>query len=308
MSFFFNIFAQNFTNMPQTLKNIGNSGEIVLYQPDDSLSLEVKLENETVWLSQQQMATLFNTTKQNVSLHINNIFKEGELNKDSVVKESLTTAADGKKYRIAFYNLDVIISVGYRVKSLRGTQFRQWATAVLKDYLLKGYNINQRLVYMEERIDRRLNSIESTLAEHQQKIDFFVKTNLPPIEQVFFNGQFFEARVLLEKLVKSAQKRVVIVDNYIDAATFDILDVRQQGVAADIYSGSLHTTLCNAHNSAAGANPINEHIWTNPSHDRWLIIDDNLFHCGHSIKDMGKKLTAIMLMGTPPETILNALI
>ena len=145
------------------------------------------------------MATLFNTTKQNVSLHINNIFKEGELNKDSVVKESLTTAADGKKYRIAFYNLDVIISVGYRVKSLRGTQFRQWATAVLKDYLLKGYNINQRLVYMEERIDRRLNSIESTLAEHQQKIDFFVKTNLPPIEQVFFNGQFFEARVLLEK-------------------------------------------------------------------------------------------------------------
>ena len=185
--------------MPQTLKNIENSGEIVLYQPDNSLSLEVKLENETVWLSQQQMATLFNTTKQNVSLHINNIFKEGELNKDSVVKESLTTAADGKKYRIAFYNLDVIISVGYRVKSLRGTQFRQWATAVLKDYLLKGYNINQRLVYMEERIDRRLNSIESTLAEHQQKIDFFVKTNLPPIEQVFFNGQFFEARVLLEK-------------------------------------------------------------------------------------------------------------
>ena len=293
--------------MPQTLKNIENSGEIVLYQPDNSLSLEVKLENETVWLSQQQMATLFDTTKQNVSLHINNIFKEGELNKDSVVKESLTTAADGKKYRIAFYNLDVIISVGYRVKSLRGTQFRQWATAVLKDYLLKGYNINQRLVYMEERIDRRLNSIEFTLAEHQQKIDFFIKTNLPPIEQVFFNGQFFEARVLLEKLVKSAQKRVVIVDNYIDAATFDILDVRQQGVTADIYSGSLHTTLCNVHNSAAGANPINEHIWTNPSHDRWLIIDNNLFHCGHSIKDMGKKLTAIMLMGTPPETILNAI-
>ena len=293
--------------MPQTLKNIENSGEIVQYQPDDSLSLEVKLENETVWLSQQQMATLFNTTKQNVSLHINNIFKEGELNKNSVVKESLTTAADGKKYRIAFYNLDVIISVGYRVKSLRGTQFRQWATAVLKDYLLKGYNINQRLVYMEERIDRRLNSIESTLAEHQQKIDFFVKTNLPPIEQVFFNGQFFEARVLLEKLVKSAQKRVVIIDAYIDAATFDILDVRQQGVTADIYSGSLHTTLRNAHNSTAGANPINEHVWTNPSHDRWLIIDDNLFHCGHSIKDMGKKLTAIMLMGTPPETILNAI-
>ena len=114
--------------------------------------------------------------------------------------------------------------------------------------------------------------------------------------------------MLLEKLVKSAQKRVVIIDNYIDAATFDILDIRQQSVTADIYSGSLHTTLCNAHNSAAGANPINEHVWTNPSHDRWLIIDDNLFHCGHSIKDMGKKLTAITLMGATPETILNALI
>ena len=121
---------------------------------------------------------------------------------------------------------------------------------------------------------------------------------------MFFNGQFFEARVLLEKLVKSAQKRVVIIDAYIDAATFDILDVRQQGVSADVYSGSLHTTLCNTHNAAA-VNPINEHVWTTPSHDRWLIIDDNLFHCGHSIKDMGKKLTAITLMGTPPETILN---
>ena len=135
------------------------------------------------------------------------------------------------------YNLDVIISVGYRVKSQRGIQFRRWATSVLKEYLLRGYSVNQQLLAMQRQIDsrfdqqdRRLNSIESTLAEHQQKIDFFVKTNLPPIEQVFFNGQFFEARVLLEKLVKSAQKRVVIVDNYIDAATFDILDVRQPGV------------------------------------------------------------------------------
>ena len=126
------------------------------------------------------------------------------------------------------------------------------------------------------------------------------------MEQVFFNGQFFEARVLLEKLVKSAQRRVVVIDAYIDAATFDILDVREQGVTADIYSGSLHDTLRNAHNSATYAKPINEHIWTSPSHDRWLIIDDNLFHCGHSIKDMGKKLSAIMLMGTPPETVLEA--
>ena len=288
------------------------NNEIVMYQPDETIKLEVRLENDTVWLNAAQMANLFNRDEKTVRKHISNALKE-ELSDTVVVAKFATTtqhgAMEGKFqiHEVSFYNLDVIISVGYRVKSLRGTQFRQWATAVLKDYLLKGYNINQRLVYMEERIDRRLNSIESTLAEHQQKIDFFVKTNLPPIEQVFFNGQFFEARVLLEKLVKSAQKRVVIIDAYIDAATFDILDVRQQGVTADIYSGSLHTTLRNAHNSAAGANPINEHIWTNPSHDRWLIIDDNLFHCGHSIKDMGKKLTAIMLMGTPPETILNAI-
>ena len=296
--------------MPQTFKNIGNSGEIVLYQPDNDIHLEVRLDKETVWLTQQQMSELFQKDRTVITRHISNIFKEGELDEKSNV-QNLHFPFSDKPTKI--YNLDVIISVGYRVKSQRGIQFRRWATSVLKEYLLRGYSVNQQLLAMQRQIDsrfdqqdRRLNSIESTLAEHQQKIDFFVKTNLPPIEQVFFNGQFFEARVLLEKLVKSAQKRVVIVDNYIDAATFDILDVRQPGVTADIYSGSLHTTLCNAHNSAAGTNPINEHIWTNPSHDRWLIIDDSLFHCGHSIKDMGKKLTAIMLMGTPPETILNA--
>ena len=298
--------------MPQT-HNISvvstpkNNGEIVLYQPDDKLSLEVKLENETVWLSQQQMATLFDVKENNITYHIQSIYKSHELDADSTTQKIRVVRQEGNRMvtrHIDFYNLDMIISVGYRVNSANATQFRRWATAVLKDYLLKGYNVNQRLIYMEERIDRRFNAIETTLAEHQNKIDFFVKTNLPPIEQVFFNGQFFEARVLLEKLVKSAQKRVVIIDAYIDAATFDILDVRQQGVSADIYSGSLHTTLCNTHN-AAGVNPINEHVWTSPSHDRWLIIDDNLFHCGHSIKDMGKKLTAIMLMGTPPETILN---
>ena len=298
--------------MPQTYNISGvstskNNGEIVLYQPDDKLSLEVKLENETVWLSQQQMADLFGCSTDNVGLHLKNIYAEKELDQTATTEIFSVVRLEGArrvKRNITHYNLDAILSVGYRVSSRNATQFRRWATAVLKDYLLKGYNINQRLIYMEERIDRRFSAIESTLAEHQNKIDFFVKTNLPPIEQVFFNGQFFEARVLLEKLVKSAQKRVVIIDAYIDAATFDILDVRQQGVSADIYSGSLHTTLCNAHN-AAGVNPINEHVWTTPSHDRWLIIDDNLFHCGHSIKDMGKKLTAITLMGTPPETVLN---
>ena len=299
--------------MPQTYNISGvstpkSNGEIVLYQPDDDIRLEVRLDKETVWLTQQQMSELFQKDRTVITRHISNIFKEGELDEKSNV-QNLHFPFSDKPTKV--YNLDVIISVGYRVKSQRGIQFRRWATSVLKEYLLRGYSVNQQLLAMQRQIDsrfeqqdRRFNAIESTLAEHQNKIDFFVKTNLPPIEQVFFNGQFFEARVLLEKLVKSAQRRVIIIDAYIDAATFDILDVRQQGVSADVYSGSLHTTLCNTHN-AAGVNPINEHVWTTPSHDRWLIIDDNLFHCGHSIKDLGKKLTAITLMGTPPETVLN---
>lgn len=149
------------------------NNEIILYQPDTSISLEVKLEDETVWLTQAQMVDLFQTSKQNISLHTNNIFKEGELDANSVVKENLTTASDGKKYRTKYYNLDVIISVGYRVKSIRGTQFRQWANKILKDYLLHGYSVNQRLLYMESRIDHRLSEHDSQIKELSGKVDFF---------------------------------------------------------------------------------------------------------------------------------------
>ena len=279
--------------------------EIVLYQPNDQLSIEVKLENETVWLTQQQMAMLFNTTRNNITLHIGNIFKEGELDKDSVCKESLLTAADGKVYKTNFYNLDVIISVGYRVKSIVGTKFRQWANRVIKDYMLKGYAVNQRLLSMEERIDKKFHTIENTLADHQEKIDFFVRTNVPPVEQVFFEGEFFAARVLLEKLIQTAKKRMIIIDRYVDAATFEMLDVRAEGVTADIYSDSEYKSLRDMHNATKGLRPVNTHKWSTPSHDRWLIIDDSLYHCGHSLKDMGKKLSAIMLMGTTPDAVLK---
>ena len=279
--------------------------EIALYQPNDQLSIEVKLENETVWLTQQQMAMLFNTTRNNITLHIGNIFKEGELDKDSVCKESLLTAADGKVYKTNFYNLDVIISVGYRVKSIVGTKFRQWANRVIKDYMLKGYAVNQRLLSMEERIDKKFHTIENTLADHQEKIDFFVRTNVPPVEQVFFEGEFFAARVLLEKLIKTAKKRVIIIDRYVDAATFEMLDVRAEGVTADLYSDSEYKSLRDMHNATKGLRPVNTHKWSTPSHDRWLIIDDSLYHCGHSLKDMGKKLSAIMLMGTTPDAVLK---
>ena len=154
--------------------------------------------------------------------------------------------------------------------------------------------------------------VESQLSivkvNHPMLFQIEYRSYIPPVEQVFFNGQFFEARSLLERMVKTAQKRVIIIDPYIDAATFEILDVRQKGVSADIYSSNEHTALRNAHNAAANVEPINTHLWSNPSHDRWLIIDDNLFLCGHSFKDMGKKLTAIILMENKPEVVLNVVV
>lgn len=282
--------------------------EIVLYKPNEQFQLEVRIQDETVWLTQQQMVALFDTAKSNISMHISNIFKEGELQKSATVQDFLTVQSEGGRQvsrRVQYYNLDVIISVGYRVKSKRGTQFRQWANQVLKDYLLRGYAINQRLVAVENRIDRKLQEHTDQIKDLQDKVDFFVRTNVPPIEQVFFEGQFFEARVLLEKLIKMAKKRVIIVDPYIDAATFEMLDVRTKGVSADIYSDGEYKTLRDAHNASNGKQPINTHKWSNSSHDRWIIIDDTLYHCGHSVKDLGKKLSAIMRMDLNPEVILN---
>ena len=189
-----------------------NTGEIVMYQPDETIRLEVRVEDETVWLTQQQMAELFHTTRNSITLHVGNIFKEGELQEVAVRKESLLTATDGKNYRTKFYNLDVIISVGYRVKSKRGTKFRQWANQVIKDYLLRGYAINQQLTQLEQRMDARIDAhvraeqqmfskIEYTLADHQEKIDFFVRSSLPPVEGVLFEGQIFDAYKLVEALV-----------------------------------------------------------------------------------------------------------
>lgn len=289
-------------------------GEIVLYQPNDQLKIEVRLDNETVWLTQQQIANLFGVQQPAISKHIANIYRSGELDEASTYSILEYMGNDGKQQYVAkAYNLDVILSVGYRVNSINATRFRQWANSVLKKYLLEGYVVNQQLLAIQKQIDsrfemqgRRIVEIERKLGEHNEKIDFFVQANLPPVEKVFFDGDFFEARVLLEKLVKTAQHRIIVVDAYIDAATFDMLDVREKGVTADIYSGKDLSSLRDMHNASAKTNPINTHIWTNPSHDRWLIIDDFLYHCGHSLKDMGRKLSAITLMGTSPEKILDS--
>ena len=271
------------TPIPLTLSSQDN--EIILYQPDSTVKLEVRLENETVWLTQQQMTELFLTSKQNISLHVNNIFKEGELDSNSVVKESLTTASDGKKYKTKYYNLDVIISVGYRVKSLRGTQFRQWANKVIKDYLMKGYAVSQRF----ERLEYRM-------AKTEEKIDFILNTSLPPREAIVFDGQIFDAYTLMCDLIRSAKNRIIIVDNYIDDSVFRQLDKRATGVSATIFTPSISRTLrqdLERHNAQYA--PIEVKTFRR-AHDRFLIIDDTVYHVGASFKDLGKKLTAFSKM------------
>lgn len=272
-------------------------GEIILYQPNETIKLEVRLEEESVWLTQLQMAELFQTTKQNISLHINKIFKEGELNPLSVVKDCLTTAADGKNYRTKYFNLDVIISVGYRVKSLRGTQFRQWANQVLKDYLLKGYSINHRL-----------QALERTVADHSQKIDFFVRTALPPIEGVFYNGQIFDAYKFATDLIKSAKHSLVLIDNYVDETTLLMLSKRETGVSATIYTSKISRQLqldMERHN--AQYPPVQVHTYKD-SHDRFLLIDDkDVYHIGASLKDLGKKMFAFSKMNESASFFLKLL-
>ena len=240
-----------------------NQGEIVLYQPDEEVRIEVRLEEDTVWLTQAQMAELFQTSKQNVSLHTNNIFKEKELDRDAVVKDSLTTAADGKNYRVRYYNLDVIISVGYRVKSIRGTQFRQWANKVLKEYILKGGSVN-----------RRLAELEYIVAEHARKIDFFVRTSLPPVEGVFYDGQIFDAYKFVSDLIRTAKESLLLIDNYVDESVLMMLGKRGKGVSATICTQRLSRQLqLDLVKYDAQYPPIELRVCKN-IHDRFLIIDN----------------------------------
>ncbi len=224
-------------------------------------------------------------TKQNISLHINNVFREGELEQGSVVKEYLTTASDGKKYKTKFYNLDVIISVGYRVKSLRGTQFRIWANKVLKDYLLKGYAINNRLDKIENQVYNLNNKVK--------EIDFQIKTALPPVEGIFYNGQIFDAWQFVSNIVKSAKSAIVLIDNYMDDSMLVLLSKREKGVKATIYTQQITKQQkfdITKHNAQY---PKIEIELFNQSHDRFLIIDNKtVYHIGASLKDLGKKWLA----------------
>ena len=278
----------------------GGTGEIVVYQPDEITRLEVRLQDDTVWLTQAQMVELFERDQSVIARHIRNIFEEGELEKDSNMQILHNTLS---KYKpISTYSLDVIISVGYRIKSQRGTRFRQWANKILKEYLIRGYAFDQRL----ELHAKTLAEHELLLIEHSKKIDFFVRTSLPPVEGIFFDGQIYDAYTFVANLVRKATRRIVLIDNYIDDTVLTLLDKRSAGVDATIYTGRISQQLqldIVKHNSQYP--PVEVRTFSK-AHDRFLIIDEKVYLVGASIKDLGKKWFGFTLMeNTEAEELLG---
>ena len=249
---------------------------------------------------------LFDRDKSVISRHLRNIYAEGELTREATVAKNATVQDESGRMvvrQIEYYNLDVIISIGYRVKSLRGTQFRQWANKVLKEYLLRGYSINQHLVFMEQRIDHQLQEHTVQIQELQDKVDFFVRTSLPPKEGVFYNGQIFDAYVFASDLIKSAKKSITLIDNYIDESVLLMLAKRNDGVTAKIITRSISDPLkldLDKHNKQYLPIDIQE---SDRYHDRFLIIDEDVYHLGASMKDLGKKLFAFSKMEIPSKIL-----
>ena len=275
--------------------------QIILYRPNDTISLEVRLENDTVWLTQAQIANLFGVGQPAISKHLKNIFTSEELDINSVYSILEYTANDGKIYNTGFYNLDAILSIGYRVNSKNATLFRQWANKVLKEYLLRGHALN----YKFELIEEQLKEHRAILDKHEDKIDFFVRTSLPPSEGVFHNGQIFDAYKFATDLIKSAKKSLVLIDNYVDESVLMMLSKREAGVSAKIYTANISKQLSldlTKHNKQYPPIEVFKHT---TSHDRFLIIDDaEVYHIGASLKDLGKKLFAFSKLNIPPSAIL----
>lgn len=289
----------NERNIKRMLSSVNTTDDsIVVYKSSDGIvQLDVQLADETVWLTLNQLAVLFDRNKSVISRHISNIYSEGELIREATVAKNATVQNENGRHvvrQIEYYNLDVIISVGYRVKSLRGTQFRQWANHVLKEYLLKGYSVNNRLEQLEQRVSKT-----------EEKIDFFVRTALPPVEGVFYNGQIFDAYVFATDLIKTAKRSIILIDNYIDESVLLMLSKRDKNVAASILTGSVSNTWqldIDKYNKQYP--PIKIETIKNV-HDRFLIIDKEVYHIGASLKDLGKKLFAFSKLEIPAETILQ---
>ncbi len=291
---------------PDTSAVQSTENEIIIYQPDSTTKLEVRLEDDTVWLTQKQIADLFGTKRPAITKHLTNIYKSGELEEYSTCSILEHMGNDGnQRYTTKYYNLDAILSVGYRVNSRNATLFRQWANKILKEYLLRGYSVNQRLLYMESRIDRRLSEHDQQIRQLSGKVDFFLKTSLPPREGVLFDGQIFDAYVFVCDLIRRANKRIILIDNYIDESVLTLLNKRSRGGLATVCTKRIDDNLrldIERHNDQYA--PINVRTASN-IHDRFLIIDDILYHIGASIKDLGKKLFAFSRMETSPDIILD---
>ena len=287
-----------------------NSGEIVVYQPDEITRLEVRLQDETVWLNRQQLATLFGRDVKTIGKHINNALAE-ELKDIPTIAYFATVQIEGSRYvtrDIEYYSLDMVVSIGYRVKSQKGVLFRRWANSVLKEYMTKGVSINQHITTIAERIDKKLTEHEMRLDAQEKKIDFFIQSNLPPKQGIFFDGQIYDAYTFVADLVRKAQRRIVLIDNYIDDTVLTMLDKRASGVDATIYTGRISEQLqldIDKHNSQYP--PIKVLTFTK-AHDRFLIIDEEVYLIGASIKDLGKKWFGFTLMeNTDAERLIGRL-
>ena len=288
--------------------SVKEQNQIILYQPNDTISLEVRLENETVWLSQTQMSELFDVNRTSIVKHIKNIYATDELEEISTCAIFSQVRVEGNRKivrNIPFYNLDIIIAVGYRVNSIRGTRFRQWANKVLKQYLLNGFAINQRVNQLEDKIDKKFAEQAAKIEHLNKQVDFFVRTSLPPVEGVFHNGQIFDAYKFVTDLIKSAKKSVVLIDNYVDESVLLMLSKRNQGVTAKIYTSQITPQLRQDLAKHHSQYPTIQLVRHTTSHDRFLIIDDTeVYHIGASLKDLGKKLFAFSKLNIKPSAII----
>lgn len=285
--------------LPQPQKN-----EIVVYQPDETLRLETRYAAESIWLPQLLIAELFGVQKAAISKHLKNIYATGELKREATVSKMETVQIEGGRTvtRIQeFFNLDAIIAVGYRVNSPRATQFRIWATQVLKNYLLRGYAINQRLSLIEDKTDRRFAAHDRRLTSLEEKVDFFVQTQTPPLQGVFYDGQLWDARVFANKLVKSAKKSLVVIDNWATVETLDMLAAKRNGVAVTVVTSEHRDRKGNPRPKILPADiakfnaqyPTLSVLFRENFHDRFLVIDDKeIYLIGASFKDLGKKCFA----------------
>ena len=294
-----------------SMAKVEPKNEIVVYQPDEVMRLEVRVLDESVWLTQAQIAELFGTKRPAITKHLTNIYKTGELERNGTCSILEHMGHDGvQQYRTAYYNLDAILAVGYRVNSREATQFRRWASSVLKEYLLRGYAFNARMNQLEDKMDRRFASHEKRLAAVEQSVDFVVRSALPAPEMVFFEGEFLAAHEAIRKVVKIAKRRLILIDNYIDERVLTLLAERRAGVVCRIYGKNVNKRDIQLAFSRFQQQYPNDQLqltqW-NATHDRFIVCDDTLWLCGSSVKDAGRRTSMLIKLETSPDLILSTL-